>query len=113
MPSSPSKFYADGYGVKYAVINAASGDNTLVAADAKKRFRVLSYVVITAATVTVRFESGAGGTALTGVMSLTADSPLSSGFNPAGHFETAVGSLLNLETNGDADGHLTYIELDE
>jgi hypothetical protein len=101
---------------KFAKIDAASaGDNTLVAAVTGKKIRVLSYVLVNGHTdtQTVRFESGAGGTALTGQMIFAANGGVSSGHNPAGHFETAAGALLNLELSGatTVDGHLTYVEV--
>lgn len=102
--------------VLYAVIdNATSGDNTiLAAAGAGKKIRVLSYVLVSAGTVTARFESGAGGTALTGQMTTAVNSVISSGFNPYGHFETAANTLLNLELSGNVsvDGHLSYVIVD-
>lgn len=102
--------------VQFLVIDhASSGDNTLVAAQgAGKKIRVLSYVLVSAGTVTARFESGAGGTALTGQMTTAVNSVISSGFNPYGHFETAANALLNLELSGavSVDGHLTYVVVD-
>ena len=62
-------------------------------------------------TVNVRFESGASGTALTGVINLVANTGFSAGASPWGHFETAGGQLLNLELSGatSVDGWLTYV----
>lgn len=100
--------------IKYAVIDAASsGDNTIVSAVTAKKIRVLSLFLIADGTVTTRFESGASGTALTGQMSLTAQAGYALGFNPGGWFETAAGSLLNLELSGavSVDGSLSYIEV--
>jgi hypothetical protein len=100
---------------KYAVISgASSGDNTVVAAVTGKKIRVLSFFLVAAGAVTVRFESGASGTALTGVMSLAANGGLSCPLNELGYFETAAGVLLNLELGGvvQVSGHLTYIEVD-
>lgn len=101
-------------GVKYAAIDAAtSGDNTLVAAVTGKKIRVLSYILVSAGTVTARFESGAGGTALSGQMTMAVNTGVSAAFNEGGWFETAAGSLLNLELSGavSVDGHLSYIEV--
>lgn len=82
---------------QYVVVDAAAlGDNTLVAAVTGKKIRVLAMMLIAnGGANTIRFESGASGTALTGHMILTAQIvvPLS-GY---GWFETAVGELLNLE----------------
>ena len=87
--------------VSRAAISAAgSGDNTLVAAAAGKKIKVLGLFMVAAGDVDVRLESGAGGAALTGVISLPADG---NGFvldiAPAGYhwMETAASALLNLE----------------
>lgn len=97
----------------FAAIDAASsGDNTVVAAQgASNKIRVLSLFLVSSGTVNVRFESGAGGTALTGQMNLVANSGFVLPFNPAGWFETAANTLLNLELSGavSVDGCLTYI----
>lgn len=100
---------------KRAVIDAAtSGNNVLVAAINGKKIRVLSVFVVAAGAVTVRFESEADGTALSGQMNLAANGGFVLPFNPAGWFETAFGELLNLELSGavSVDGCLTYQELD-
>lgn len=99
---------------KYAIIDAAtSGDNTLVAAVTSKKIRVLSLFLVSAGTVNARFESGAGGTALSGQMNLIANTGFVLPFNPAGWFETASNTLLNLELSGaiSVDGSLVYVEV--
>lgn len=99
---------------KFAVIdNATSGDNTIVSAVASKKIRVLSLFLVAAGAVNVRFESGAGGTALTGQMNLAANGGFVLPFNPVGWFETASNTLLNLELSGavSVDGSLTYVEV--
>ncbi len=98
---------------KFAIIDAASsGDNTLVASVSSKKIRVLSAFLVSAGTVTVRFESGAGGTALTGQMNLIANTGFVLPYSPVGWFETAATTLLNLELSGaiSVDGSLTYVE---
>lgn len=100
--------------VKFAVIDAAtSGDNTLLAAVTSKKIRVLSAFLVAAGTVNVRFESGTGGTALTGQMNLVANTGFVLPYNPNGWFETASNTLLNLELSAavSVDGCLTYIEV--
>lgn len=84
---------------QYAAISAAgAGDNTLVAAVTAKKIRVLAAVLVASGGAnTVRFESGAGGTALTGQMDLAADGQLVLPLNGFGWFETAAAALLNLE----------------
>jgi hypothetical protein len=99
---------------KFAVIDhATSGNNTIVAAVADKKIRVLSAFIVAAGAVTARFESGADGTALTGQMSLAANSGFVLPYNPLGWFETAASALLNLELGGavSVDGSITYIEV--
>jgi hypothetical protein len=99
---------------KYAVIDAAtSGDNTIVAAVTGKRICVVAGFWNAAAAVTVRFESAASGTALTGQMQHAANGGFVLPFNEAGWFETVAGELLNLELSGavSVDGALTYVEI--
>lgn len=99
---------------KYAVIDdATSGNNTIVAAVGSRKIRVLSAFMISAGTVNARFESAAGGTAMSGQMNLIANSGFVLPFNPAGWFETGVNVLLNLELSAaiSVDGSITYIEV--
>jgi hypothetical protein len=108
--------FTSGKTIKRAAISAASsGDNTLVAAVADKKIKVLSVLLVAADEVTVRFESGASGTALTGVMSLAANAGfvLPAPADPSNHwFETGVNTLLNLELGGavQVSGVLSYYE---
>jgi len=101
--------------VKFGVIDdALSGNNTLqAAAGAGIKIRVLSVMMVAAGTVTARFESGASGTALTGQMNLIANSGFTLPYNPAGWFETAANTLLNLELSAaiSVDGCFTYVEV--
>ena len=101
--------------VQRAVISSgSSGNNTLVAAGTDK-IKVLGMVLVVGGDVVVRLESGADGTALTGVISLAADG---NGFvlpvAPIGYhwFETAAATLLNLElsTAVQVSGALVYHE---
>ena len=99
---------------KFAIIDVAtSGDNTLVAAVASRKIRVLSLWMVASAAVTVRFESGAAGTALSGQAQLAANGGFVLPYNPLGWFESASGVLLNLELSGaiSVDGGLTYVEV--
>jgi hypothetical protein len=99
---------------KYAIIDAAtSGDNTLVAAVAAKKIRVLALSLVSAGTVNARLESGAAGTALSGQMNLVANSGFTLPFNPVGWCETAANTLLNLELSAaiSVDGLLVYVEV--
>lgn len=99
---------------KYAIIDvASSGDNTLVNSVVGAKIRVLACFLLAENTVSVRFESGASGTALTGQMALTQNSGFALPFNPVGWFETAVNTLLNLELSAamSVDGCLVYVEV--
>lgn len=100
--------------VKYAVIDAsASGNNTIVAAVTGKKLRVISLFYLAAGTVTCTFQSGAGGTAITGPLPHTAQTGAVLNYNEDGWFETAAGSLLNLNLNAAiaVAGALSYIEV--
>lgn len=99
---------------KFAVISGAtSGNNTLVAAVADKKIRVVALTAVAITAVTVRFESGADGTALTGVMSIGATGGFVLPYNPVGWFETGTNTLLNMELGGavQVSGCLTYVEV--
>lgn len=100
---------------KRAAIDAAtSGDNTIVAAaGAGVKIRVLSLFLVAGGDVDVRFESGTGGTALTGQMDMTANSGIVLPYNPAGWFETADNTLLNIELSAavSIDGAIQYVEV--
>jgi hypothetical protein len=99
---------------KFAVVDAASsGDNTLVSAVAAKKIRVHSVFMVAAGAVNVRFEDGAGGTALTGQMNLATNGGFVLPFNPVGWFETTANTLLNLELSAavSVDGSLQYTEV--
>lgn len=77
-----------------------SGDNTIIPAASGLKLKVTSCMLVVAGDVDMRFESDAGGTALSGVMSFAADG---NGFvwppaMPGYHWiETAASNLLNLE----------------
>lgn len=100
---------------KFAAIAAAgSGDNTLVAAVTGKKIRVLAFhLTMTGTAVTIRFESAAGGTALTGQMTPLQGTSIDAPFCQLGHFETAASALLNLELGGAqaVAGWLVYVEV--
>lgn len=100
---------------KFAIIDAVTnGDNTIVAAVASKKIRVLAlHLTMTGTLVTIRFESAAGGTALTGQMQPLAGNSITLPFNPVGWFETVAGDLLNMELGGaqSVDGCLVYVEI--
>lgn len=99
---------------KFVAINTnTSGDNTILAAVASKKIRVLNGLLMSEGTTTTRFESGASGTALTGAMPLIANVGFVIPYSPLGNFETASNTLLNLELSAAirVHGWLTYIEV--
>ena len=100
--------------LRAAISAASSGDNTLIAAAGEGiKNKVLGMVLIAGGDVDVRLESGAGGTALTGVISLAADG---NGFvipvtQPGLHWlETGANALLNLELSAavQVSGFIVY-----
>jgi len=102
------------HGVKRVAISGnTSGDNTLVAAVTGKRIKVLGMVVVATGDVDFRLESGAGGTALTGIIEMAA---AGNGFVlpmtfPGYHWvETAAGAALNVELSAgvQVSGALVY-----
>jgi hypothetical protein len=98
-----------------AIAASSSGDNEIVAAIAGKRIAVYGYMLVAAGAVTARWESGAGGTALSGQMSFGANggavAPLSC---DKAWMITGVGQSLNLELGGAVSvaGHVTYDYID-
>ena len=88
--------------VQFTPISAAgSGNNTLVAAQgAGVKVRVIALLLVASAAVTAKFQSGAGGTDLTGAMSLAANAPLVLKASPTGYLETAANTLLNMVLGG-------------
>lgn len=101
--------------VKWAAISAASsGNNTLVAAVAGKKITVLGYVIVADGAVAAKFTDGAGGTDLTGAMSLAANGGVSarSEMNaPMLQGGTNTALVLNLSAAVGVRGHMTYIEV--
>lgn len=100
---------------KFAPIAASSsGNNTLVAAVTGKKIRVLAYNLMGNGAVNAKFQSGAGGTDLTGLKYIAAaGSGICAPFNPVGWFETASNTLLNLNLSGAVavGGELVYVEV--
>src|ERR1051326_1200422 len=86
---------------QFAVINTAAGDATLVAAQAAGvTIRVLGFTLVAAAAATVTFQSGTGGTAVTGPLTLATGIYIGCDVAPFGIFETAAATLLNLHQAG-------------
>lgn len=99
---------------KFATIAAStSGNNTLIAAVTSKKIRVLAVAFMSNGTVNAKFQSGASGTDLTGLFYMVANTGAALPYNPAGWFETASNTLLNLNLSGAVavGGCVTYIEV--
>jgi hypothetical protein len=99
---------------KFAVIScSSSGNNTIVAAVASKKIRVLALSITESGAVNAKFQSAAGGTDKTGLYYLAEKGGLVLPFNQLGWFETVAGELLNLNLSAavPVGGCLTYIEV--
>lgn len=94
-----------------AIAASGSGNNTIVAAVTSKKIRVLALSMMASAAVNGKFQSGAGGTDISGLYYMAANGGIILPFNPAGWFETASGVLLNLNLSSAnaVGGSLTYI----
>ncbi len=99
----------------FALISGATdGNNTVLAAVTGKRIRVVGLVMVAAGTQTAAFQSAAGGTPLTGAMSMVVGVPIAL-YNPLGLFEQdVVSELLNLALTEavQVSGMLTYHLID-
>lgn len=73
---------------------AAAGDNSLVAAVAGARYRVLEVAVVTTAANNVKFRSNT--TDISATFPLAANGGIVLPFNEHGHFETALGEALQI-----------------
>lgn len=100
---------------KFAAISASSsGNNTAIAAVASKTLYIHGMALVANAAVNVKFQSGAGGTDLTGLFYLAANTGFVLPFNPVGWFKClAVNTLLNLNLSGAVavGGCLIYTEV--
>lgn len=91
---------------------SSSGNNTLVAAASGYKIRVVDYLLVAGGAVNAKFQSGASGTDLTGLMDFNASGQGARAVqaNDEGLFETAAGELLNLNLSGavQVGGHMSY-----
>jgi hypothetical protein len=100
--------------IRFATISASSsGNNTIVAASANKKIRVLSLTLTFSGGVNAKFQSAAGGTDKTGLIYGVTGVPFVLPYNKLGWFETAASALLNLNLSAAVavGGCLTYIEV--
>ncbi len=106
-----------GHDYKSAVINdGSSGDNTIIALVSSKKLKIFAVLLVADGTVNVRFESNAGGTAITGVMNLEAREGFTLAVSPPAFlFETTAGQLLNLELSAavTVNGFVSYWDDDD
>ena len=98
--------------IQFARVNAsADGDNTVVAAVAGKKIRVLGYNLTsrTAGLLTIKSST----TSTLAELDLVADTAVPYS-GPAPAFETVAGELLNFNVAAGVDvvGHLTYVLID-
>lgn len=99
---------------KYSAIAlSATGNTTQIAAVTSKKIRVLAASFIANGAVNIKFQTGTGGTDLTGLYYLVANAGAVLPFNPAGWFETGSGVLLNANLSAAIaiGGTITYIEV--
>lgn len=100
-----------GHDVRTAAINATTtaGDNTIVAANANSRIKVIGYVLVAAAATTATWKVGT--TAVSGAMSLAANGGVSAPINETtAWFSTAVNEGLVLTLGaGAVQGHVVYV----
>lgn len=97
---------------QYVSVSFAAATATLVAAQAAGvKIRVVAACLVNTSAQTLTFKSGAAGTAITGAMALAANGVLVLPFNPAGWFETAAATLLELAASGSTQvsGALTWV----
>lgn len=101
--------------VKYAAINVDGADSdSIIAAVADKKFKVLGYAVVCDDIVNITFEDS-DGTDFTGAMPLAANGGVSYSASPYGAFETTTANkALHLLKSAavNCDGHITYAEID-
>lgn len=99
--------------VKFAKVNATVGNTTIVVGVTDKKIRVLSIWGLADVAGKVLFESGTGGTALSGDVNVGITGGFVLNHNAKGWFETAAGALLNIQltTAANFDGTMSYCEL--
>lgn len=88
---------------------AGAGDNQLVAANATKKIKVVSYVIVASAAVSAKWRSGT--TDLAGAMAFAANSGAAMAGSTQAHlFETAINQAFNVNLSGAVAvaGHFSY-----
>ncbi len=102
-----------GLTVNYTIVDtAASGDNTIVAAQGgSKQIYVIKWMLMASGGANnVRWIDGTP-TNLTGLMNLLANQPVSGSYCPVGHFATAANKLLklNLSAATQVSGYVVWV----
>ncbi len=98
------------------ISDALSGDNEIIGTPgANKRIAVYGYTMISDGTVLARWETAAGGTALTGRMSFQAREGVSVSPGSMPLFVCSANQALNLELSAAVamQGHVTYAIWDD
>lgn len=90
---------------------SSSGANAIVAANATKKIKLLSYSLVTSGAVALKWQSGS--TDLTGVMNFSANGGISSSIGSPSNgwlLETAINQTLNLNLGSAVavGGHISY-----
>ena len=99
---------------KSAIIDETNaGDKEIVAAVSNTVLNIHAIYITASAAMSVRMESAAGGTAMTGVMKATTAKDINIGFSNIPWMATASGSSISLELSGtgDIDGVIIYSEV--
>ncbi len=108
-------FLASALTPKYLAVDVNTSPNsTLIAAVSGKKILVLGCVIVAAGSVNIRFEDGANGTPLTGVINITTNSGFTLPLGLPGWFKTSTNTLLNLELSAGTAvaGTLVYTEIE-
>ena len=100
--------------VERVAITTTGGDVAVGGARDGKRCRLLHCNLNGSAAYTLRWESGAGGAALSGIMSYLLGGPYITPYVEAGIVQTAIGAALSLEVvvTGTVAGYalIAYVE---
>lgn len=93
------------------ISTSMSGTSQVVAAVATKKIRVLTGFLVAAAAVSVKFQSAAIPTDLTGAMPFAANGGLAIPYTELGQFDTIAGEALSINLSGAVavGGAITYV----
>lgn len=87
---------AQAQNIRSQSVGVAGATNSIVAAVTGKKIRVFSALMSSIDAKTVQWTDGVGGAALTGAVPCAASGGYVLPFNPAGWFETSIGTALGL-----------------